>query len=556
MDTSKYKSLFLQETYEHLSGIEKELLTLEKAPGDASTVDKLFRHYHSIKGMCASMGYTPMQKLTHAQEDILDGMRQTKYAVAQPGMVSALLECLDVLKDMTQRIEEDRALETDVESLIKKLKQSAGVGGGGGGLEKPGPAKPLEPVTPTAEGGPGGPGGAALKLSSMMKVDGSVFDELLTLTGELLTVLSGLRAFAASSRSIEFSEEVHTLGKTIEALHTNILTSRMLPFGDLTLGLPRVVRDISRKGNKVVELKIEGGEISLDRSILEKMGDPLVHIIRNAVDHGIEIPAERKKAGKPAVGTIAVKAYGRKENAVIEVADDGGGIDCEKLRRKAAASGMPEESVRAMTDGEALMLVCRPGLSLASSVTEVSGRGVGMDVVKDVVEGLGGTLAIESTPGAGTKFIMELPRTAAIMKVLLVSVAGERFFFPVSRVERVIEVKKEAAQEKSIQYGDKLIPLLSLGNALGLECASGECETPVVLVARAPNGHGDGGGEEGLAGFVVDNFVDELNAYIKPLAPPFAKLWGVAGLSILGDGRPVFLIDIGQVAEKIKGQAL
>jgi two-component system chemotaxis sensor kinase CheA len=265
MYSSKYKSLFLQETYEHLSGIEKGLLTLEKTPGEESIVDKLFRHYHSIKGMCASMGYNTMKRLTHAQEGILDGIRQTKGAVASQEMISVLLECLDVLKEMTKRIEEDRPHDIDI-----------------------------EPLTPS---------GAGLKLSSIMKVEGRVFDELLNLTGELLTVFSGLRAMAAQSRSIELKEEVYSLGKTIEALRTNILTSRMLPFQDLTQNLPRIVRDISRKNGKRIELKIEGSEISLDRSILEKMGDPLVHIIRNAVDHGIEDVDERKKAGKPDVGT-------------------------------------------------------------------------------------------------------------------------------------------------------------------------------------------------------------------------------------------------------------
>jgi two-component system chemotaxis sensor kinase CheA len=261
------------------------------------------------------MGYNTMKRLTHAQEGILDGIRQTKDAVASQEMISVLLECLDVLKEMTQRIEEDRPHDIDIEPLIKRLNQSTG------GPEKDktqragydSPEKPLKPLTPS---------GAGLKLSSIMKVEGRVFDELLNLTGELLTVFSGLRAMAAQSRSIELKEEVYSLGKTIEALRTNILTSRMLPFQDLTQNLPRIVRDISRKNGKRIELKIEGSEISLDRSILEKMGDPLVHIIRNAVDHGIEDVDERKKAGKPDVGTIAVKVSGRKERVVIEVEDD------------------------------------------------------------------------------------------------------------------------------------------------------------------------------------------------------------------------------------------
>jgi two-component system chemotaxis sensor kinase CheA len=544
MDSSKYKALFLQETYEHLSGIEKGLLSLEKNPGNKETVDDLFRHYHSIKGISASMGYETMQRLAHVQEDLLDAIRKTSEALPSPEMISTLLECLDLLKDMTQRIEEDRPIDTDIGPLIKRIKESTSRASG----EFPARSLPPEP-----------PGVPKLRLSNIMKVEGRVFDDLLSITGDLLTILSGLRALSGNSRSIELREGVHTLGKTIEELHTNILSARMLPFSDLTQNLPRIVRDISKKRANVVELNIEGGDISLDRSILEKMGDPLVHIIRNAVDHGIEPPVERKKADKPEKGSISVRAYGRKEMVSIEVADDGRGIDCEKLRQKAVSLGMPEESVRAMTDKETLKLICRPALSLADSVTEVSGRGVGMDVVKDAIEGLGGSLEIESTPGKGTTIIMKLPRTASIMKVLLVSVSEELFSLPVSKIEKVMEVKRGVLRDGTIRYHDKEIPVLHLAAALGLKPSVKELKTPVVVLVHVQGGPGqdspgqDSPGPNGLVGLGVDGFLDELDAYIKPLVPPFSKLWGVMGISILGDGRPVFLVDLAQLTRKIKG---
>jgi two-component system chemotaxis sensor kinase CheA len=547
MNSSNYKALFLQETHEHLSGIEKGLLSLEKNPGSKETVDNLFRHYHSIKGMCSSMGYETMQRLAHIQEDLLDGMRKKPGVHPSPEMISTLFECLDRLKDMTQGIEEDRTTDmdkADIEPLIKKIKQSTAVAR----AESETPSKPIPPELP---------GVPKLKLSNIMKVEGKVFDDLLNVTGDLLTILSSLRLFAGSSRSIELKEGVHTLGKTIEALHTNILSARMLPFSDLTQNLPRIVRDISKKGAKVVELDIEGGDISLDRSILEKMGDPLIHIIRNAVDHGIEPPVERTNAGKPEKGSISVRAFRRKEMAVIEVADDGRGIDCEKVRHKAVSLGMPEERIRAMPDKEALKIICLPGLSLAHSVTEVSGRGVGMDVVKDTIAGLGGSIEIESSPGRGTKIIMEFPRSASIMKVLLVSVTDELFSLPVSKIEKVIEVKGDEVRRGTIMYHDNEIPVLPLGSALGLKPAASESGTPVVVIVHVPKGQpGEeaGSAPDGLVGLGVDGFVDELDAYIKPLVPPFSKLRGVTGISILGDGRPVFLVDLPQVTEKIKPQ--
>lgn len=567
MDTSKYKALYLQEAGEHVAGIEQGLLALEKNLADAATVDALFRHYHSIKGMSASMGYVTIQKLAHVQEDLLDKIRSKKISPV-PGITNTLFECLDAMKALIRSIEEDTPLDLDAAPFAAKIKAVIDAASGA----QPSP-QAKEPSVAEASSAPAGAASTAdLRLSNVMKVEGRVFDGLLSCVGDLVMALSSFKTLTQIARSVEFKEGVHTLGKAIAALHGNILSARMLPISDLTEGLPRVIRDISQRSGKEVSLKIEGAELKLDRAILEGLGSPLVHIIRNAVDHGIESVAEREAAGKPREGTIIIKAYSRRERVIIEVSDDGKGINVEKIKKKAVAAGVPEEKAAAMTDKEAWMLVCLPGVTSAEAVTDTSGRGVGMDVVKGVIDALGGFLEIESAPGAGTRIILELPLTTAIIKTLLVAVKDEIFLLPLSRIERVIEVSGDSISTGVYKYGDTDVPVVPLGAALGMNEGPNRDKYTLIIVeaknmsSRAPqlslSPHALRGDHSGtsLSGeetehkesaarvaLRVDAFGDEIDAYVKPLLPPIAKLWGVSGITVMGDGRAVFLVDIGQI---------
>ena len=551
MDTSKYKALYLQETGEHLSGIEQGLLALEKNPGDTKTIDNLFRHYHSIKGMSASMGYEPIQKLSHRQEDLLDKVRQKTLALTDE-MLSTLLVCLDGLKHMVRMVEEDRPPEMNIQPLLGRI-QDAIDGKSAQGAERGAP-EALEAATAT--GPPPTPAttiidGSELKLSHVMKVDSSVFDGLLANLGDLFMALSTFKRLSGDSRSIELKDGVHMLGKSINTLHSSILGARMLPVEDLIAALPRVVRDIAKKNGKEVELKSEGTDISLDRAILEGLGSPLVHIIRNAVDHGIESPAEREAAGKKRAGEITIRAFDKKDRAVIEVVDDGRGIDAQKIRSRAISHGMSESKVRAMTGKQALMLVCLPGVSSADIVTDTSGRGVGMDVVKDAVEGLGGTLEIDSTPGKGTRVTMELPRTTSIIKALIVAVCGEHFLLPLSRIEKVIDVEGFHLYGATYDMGGTQVPIVPLGRLMGMDEGTERAAYTLIIV---DSGEGADGAKD-LIAFKVDDFGAEMNAYIKPLLPPISRLWGISGIAIMGDGRPVFLLDLQQIIARAKAQA-
>lgn len=530
MDTSKYKALYLQETNEHLSGIEKGLLAMEKGAAQPADLDSLFRHYHSIKGMSASMGYDSIMKLSHAQEDLLSLLRSQKLALTIES-TAALLYCLDALKNLVKRVEEELPLDVDISPFVKRLKSA---------IEGKPPEIRAEPAPATE-----------LKLSNVMKVEGRVFDDLLAIVGDLFMTLSSFKSLSHNSRSIEFKDSVYLLGKSINGIHHNILSARMLPIEDLTENLPRVVRDISKQSGKNVELKIEGAGLSLDRAILESLGSPMVHIIRNAVDHGIEPLSDRIQAGKTPEGNITIKAYAKKDRVVVEVADDGKGIDCARVREKAIKRGLPAERVRAMSDKEAMMLVCLPGLSTSESVTDTSGRGVGMDVVKETIEGIGGTLELDSVPGKGTRIILELPRTTSIIKTLLVKIEDEPFLMPLSKIERVAEVGREEIADGVLGHNGAAVPVVSLARLLGMEEVT---ERPFYTIIIVESGKGNGNGN-GLIGLRVDDFGDEMEAYIKPLVPPMSRLWGVTGIAVMGDGRPVFLLDLPQIISKATAQA-
>jgi len=394
--------------------------------------------------------------------------------------------------------------------------------------------------------------GSELKLSRVMKVDSAVFDGLLANLGDLFMALSSLKKISNEAHSIDLKDSVHMLGKSINTLHSNILGARMLPVEDLTAALPRVVRDLARKSGKEVELKTKGTEISLDRAILEGLGSPLVHIIRNAVDHGIEGPAERAANGKKRTGEITIRAFDRKDRAVIEVSDDGRGIDAEKIRGRAISHGMDEGKVRAMSDKQALMLVCLPGVSSADVVTDTSGRGVGMDVVKGAIEGLGGSLELESSPGKGTRITMELPRTTSIIKTLLISIRGEQFLLPLSRIERVIEVEGFQLYGSTYDMSGTEVPIVPLAPLMSMSEGPERAVYTLIIVdsgAETPEGDKD------LIALKVDNFGAEMNAYVKPLLPPISRLWGISGIAVMGDGRPVFLLDLQQILTKAKAVA-
>lgn len=539
MDTSQYKTLFLQETEEHLKGVSEELLKLENEPHSLSGVDNLFRHFHSIKGMSASMGYQAMAGFSHQLEDLLDAVRKKKLPLTQE-IIDVILSGTDTLQTFTGLIAEDKPIAIDTSPILSRITAILTE-------EKPQSEAALRPQAAAAPGIQTDAAPAAkLGLPTTMKVDSKVFDNFMEFVGELFTIRSRMNEIAANSFSVEFQETTHQLGRVIEDLYYSVITARMIPFEDLTQNLPRLLRDMCKKNGKNAELIVNGNNVKLDRAVLERITDPLVHIIRNAADHGIETPEERAGQGKPAKGRITLSVARQRDNIIIEITDDGKGIDINKVKEKALQSGIPEEKIKGMADKDTLMLICLPGLSLAKEITETSGRGVGMDVVKANVEAMGGRLDISSVINKGTKIILELPVTISIIKVLLVSLGAELFAFPISKVLKVLDVNKadikegrDKSPDRNIRgqayfvYNDTETPVVDLRGILSVPYLVEKDPVSVVLVDA----------KDKISGIIVDNFEGEIDAYIKPLAQPMTRMRGVIGVTVLGDGRPVFLLD-------------
>ena len=373
-----------------------------------------------------------------------------------------------------------------------------------------------------------------------VRVTTDLLDNLINIVGEMIIARSRLFEVGKEISSDPLHEGMVEMSNLIRDLHGQVMSVRMTPIESLMERLPRVVRDLARKGGKEVELAIDGKDIELDRAILDEMGDPLVHILRNCVDHGIETIEDRKAAGKNPVGLIKIRAMREKDQVYINIQDDGRGMDVEKIKRKAVARGIvKKEKFHLISDKEALMLVCHSGLSTAEKVTDVSGRGVGMDAVKSVVDSIGGSLHIDSTPNAGTIITLKLPLTVAIVHVLLVNVNDEILAIPINKIIRTAEVEKgdlkRSQKQMAVLIDNELIPLLSLKRILKMKGKDVLTQQIPVVVVEMKNKK---------IGLVVDSFVEQQEAFVKPLEAPLSWVKGFSGATILGDGSVIFVLDM------------
>jgi two-component system chemotaxis sensor kinase CheA len=360
-----------------------------------------------------------------------------------------------------------------------------------------------------------------------VRIKTDLLDRFINLTGELITTRTMLQSAQKHKRWDEIDAGLDQLSLLLSNLHHKVLQVRMMPVSSITGRLPRMVRDIARRTGKEIDLQISGEEVELDRSILEELADPLIHLLRNAVDHGIEQK-----------GVVAVRAWREKDLVLVEVADNGRGIDPDKIRSKALALGLITTSqAGALSDRDVFGLICHPGFSTADEVTETSGRGVGMDVVKASVENLGGILDVISAPGEGTRMLLRLPLSVAIIQILLVECAGQQVALPITRVYRTLEVPREQLQSSGKQLvlhlEDDVVPLLSLRKILNLPNTPFAGSVPLVITEVRGR----------RVGLVVDRLVGQREVFVKSLSFPLDRLAGVTGASVLGDGQVVFVID-------------
>ncbi len=398
-----------------------------------------------------------------------------------------------------------------------------------------------------AEPAPAKGGGASVSqaaspaLSATVRVRTETLDRFLSAVGEVILSSSQLRTgIARYAQDPEVADGFDRVDRRVAELQRRVLELRTAPLVRVTENLPRTARQVAEKLGKRVEVEIVGAELELDRSILDRLSEPLLHLVRNAVDHGFEGPEDRRAAGKPESGRLVIEARRQKDSIVIDVRDDGRGIDLDSVRRRAIEAGLLHADLAAdLPPEEVVSFVFHPGLSTAHSVSEVSGRGVGMDAVKATVESLGGGVELRTERGRGTTTTLHVPITAAVQRVLLVGVAGERVAIPIAKVERILEVPAEAIEDAAgdcfALIEEEPLPVLDLSRQLRIE--TGESESvfvPLVLT--------DVRGER--IALRVDRFEGQQEIYVKPVPELLAPVRILAGLTVLEDGSPVFLLDL------------
>jgi two-component system chemotaxis sensor kinase CheA len=382
---------------------------------------------------------------------------------------------------------------------------------------------------------------AAAEASRTVRVRTEILDGFLDAVGELILATARIREVGRGlpeGHRTALDEGVDRLHGIVKDLHDKVMRVRMTPLALVTERLPRVARDVARRVGKQVEVEVKGAEIELDRAILEELSDPILHLLRNAVDHGIEAPHLRLLAGKAAVGRVTVHARRERDRVILEVADDGKGLDPARLRAAAVARGaLAREQADQLGDREALLLACLPGISTAEVVTDVSGRGVGLDAVKRTVDTVGGTLEIESAPGAGARVTLRLPLTVAVQPVLLVRVADEVLGLPIAKVHGAAQVEMSRLDRSRgapvLPYAGELVPVHDLDRLLGFPTSTRD--ERAVVVAE---------GGEGRIGLAVDTLLGQHEAVLKPLGAPLEAVPGLSAVTVLGNGRPVFILDV------------
>jgi two-component system chemotaxis sensor kinase CheA len=542
---------FILETDEIVESLDHDLVELETRKNDLDLLNKIFRAAHTMKGASSFLGFDKMANLTHHAEEILNKLRKNEMQV-NAVIMDVLLEFVDYTKQILSDIKEGKDT-TAVEGVIAKLKlanegkfdQAEGVSGGGSGASAPASS------SKRADNDVNQVKKAAMSIEQTIRVDVSRLDSLMNLVGELVLSRNRIgqvsgeleKKFEGEFLVEQLMETTSQIGLITTELQLAVMKTRMVPIGKVFNKFPRMVRDLSREKNKEIELVITGEETELDKSVVEEIGDPLIHMIRNAVDHGVEGPEERKKAGKPVKGTVHLSAYHEGNHIVVEIKDDGKGMDPEKLKRKAVEKNViTVEEAKNLDNEGAFNLIFKPGFSTAEKITSISGRGVGMDVVKTNIEKLNGIINIESELGHGTRFRLKLPLTLAIIQALLVDVSGEIFAIPlVSVVETVrINVKEIHNFEgrEVLKLRDSVLSLLRLDEIYELE-GSYKDDIYVVVVGLA----------EKKLGFIVDKLVGQEEIVIKSLGEFLSGNVGIAGATMMGDGRVRLIIDVAGVID-------
>ncbi|NOG69179.1 chemotaxis protein CheW [Roseicella sp. DB1501] len=533
---------FLTETNEGLLALDAALVRLERAPQGAATLSEVFRIVHTIKGTCGFLGLTRLERVAHAAENVLGRYRDGTLPVTQGG-ISLILAALDAIRGIVAGLEATGQEPAGEDApLIARLDAEAEGQAPPAALAPP--SAPSPAAAPEPDPVPAAPGGASPPQTIRVSVE--VLEDLMMLVSELVLTRNQLLQLARAREDSAFAVPLQRLSHITTDLQEGVMKTRMQPIGHAWAKLPRLVRDLGLELGKKIALEMRGAETELDRQVLELIKDPLTHMVRNSGDHGLERPEERLLAGKPETGRITLDARHEGGHIVIEIGDDGRGLNAERIRQKVLAQGLATEAELAgMSEREIHRFIFRPGFSTAAAVTAVSGRGVGMDVVKTNMERIGGTIDIRSREGRGTSFVIKIPLTLAIVSALIVEAGGERFAIPQIGVVELVRVGSEGAAQIEhikdapvLRLRDRLLPLVDLAGLLRLRPAAGAGSGFVVVTQVGAH----------VLGIIVDRVFDTEEIVVKPVAPILRHVTMFGGNTILGDGSVIMILDPNGIA--------
>ena len=535
LDLDQFRDLFFSEAEEKIRAIRELTAQLETDPQNPEIIHNLFRAFHTLKGMSSTMGFLDISELAHQVEDVLDGLRASLSGETEPdhdagkALAAAGFEAGTTAGGTVPVIEYLFLSLAGLEQLLQQ--QFAG---------KHGTEVPAPPETP--DGKPAPPASRPTILPQYVRVNPLLLDHFLWWLGELFSIKNKWDEITLAWKkggdpsigmgngkklATDLEQDLWKLNRITSNLQHEIKTLRLLPLNVIFDRIPALARDLSRNKNVLIEVACRGGNIEIDRSLIEALQDPIVHLIRNCIDHGIESPDERSRLKKSPAGKLTISAERRRDWIHLQVEDDGRGIDPDMVREKAVARGiLTRENAAALPDNEALFLITSPGFSSTEKVTTTSGRGVGMDIVLNAVKKLGGSLQIESQRGRCARFEMRIPISAVIVKLLALHTNGEVCAIPANRICRVLEADDLSSPE------DSWIPVLPLARILGWE----EPGSPGVAVIIDI-------GDEKAVTLTVDHIGSCQDALVRPLDPPVNQLPGLTGTFILPSGRVAFVID-------------
>jgi two-component system chemotaxis sensor kinase CheA len=558
---------FLIESHENLARLDQEMVELEKRPRDTELLASVFRTVHTIKGTCGFLGFTHLEGITHLAENILNQLRSGERELT-PELVSLILETVDAIKKVLKIVEASGTEGAETYQDLRRRQQLAcdSLGAADGAKTQPeaaeaeavaveGPAPEAAPDAALEAAAPESEGAGAQKGSSVadstIRVDVGLLDKLMNLVGELVLARNQILQYSARQEDATLNATSQRLNLITTQLQAGVMKTRMQPIRVVWNKLPRVVRDLASACGKQIQLELDGADTELDKSIIEAIKDPLTHIVRNCCDHGIETPPERIRHGKPAQGRLSLRAYHEGGQVNIEISDDGAGIDPQRVKSKALQKGLlrPEQADR-MSERDLINLLFLPGFSTADEVTNLSGRGVGLDVVKTNIENIGGVVDLASRTGEGTTVKIKIPLTLAIIPGLVVTTGGERFVIPQVSLLELIRLEGETGKKQIerihgtpvYRRRGTLLPIAYLNGVLQLGGSGDEAEVINIVVLQA---------EDRQFGLVVDGISDTQEIVVKPLGKQLKGLSWYAGATIMGDGKVALILDVlglGQLA--------